>query len=130
MFTGRSFLRKFRQQHSRPTDLVVGHQPGFVARPDLPHLDSRPVPLRQFLNKLAKVDPRRRPKVEDDPLAAEQVLRGHDLHVEAQLVYDRGTMVHIVAQVGVQVVVLVDILLGGPPQDAPAAAGRTPCRCS
>ena len=64
---------------------VVGQELGLVADADLPHLDARLVLAGQVLDQLAEIDPLFRQEVENDPLAAEQVLDVDQLHLEAAL---------------------------------------------
>ena len=61
---------------------VVGQQLGLVADADLPHLDARLVLAGQVLDQLAEIDALLGQEIEDDPLAAEQVLDVHQLHLQ------------------------------------------------
>ena len=64
---------------------VVGQQLGLVADADLPHFDPRLKLVGERLHEVAKVDAALGQVVDDDPLAAVQVLDVDQLHVEIEL---------------------------------------------
>src|SRR5262249_60620047 len=61
---------------------VVGLELGLVAHPDLPQLDPGLKLAGQVFDQLAEVHALLGQEVEDDPLAAEQVLDVYQLHLQ------------------------------------------------
>ncbi len=97
---------------------VVGQQLGLVADADLPHLDARLVLAGQVLDQLAEIDALLGQEVEDDPLAAEQVLDVHQFHLQMALADEALAGRQFVGLDGVQSIQCGLVLVGQPAQDA------------
>src|SRR5205814_7359259 len=89
------------------------------AHADLPHLDARLVLARQVLDQLAEIDALLGEEVEDDALAAEEVLDVHQLHLQAALLHEALAGLQLALLQLVQAPALRAVAVADGPDDAP-----------
>lgn len=99
-------------------DFEIGDEAGLVAVADLAHVDAGVVFVCQVANEIAEVDAIVGHEVEDDALAAEELLAGDELHGDFSLADELAGEVELFVAFFVELAVFEEVGGGGDAEDA------------
>jgi hypothetical protein len=103
---------------------IIRQELGFVADPDLAHLDASLKFASEIFDQLAKIHALFREKVEDDPLSAEQVLDVDERHLQPAILDKSLADIELAPAVLKDAIQGPSVVLGHSPHDS--AVGRFP----